>query len=111
MDIVHISSEHPDHLLIEGTLHHGNVEEIVERLTAIPRPRESYLEIDFAQSPIKDGLALLIIKNTLEALAARVHRLTVYNAPESLERHLRQSIAQGLANLELVPDLVESMAE
>ncbi len=81
--------ESDDLIRIEGEINRGNVLELVERLTATTLPVNAHLLLDFHQAELEDGLAMLATVNTLRALASRVTRLTLRNAPPVVCNHIK----------------------
>ena len=85
-NLIHITSEHDNHYLVEGKITQLNVIDLVQRLTANPMPPGTQLTLDLSHSRIEDGLALLTVLNTLKAIASRIARIELVKPPEQLER-------------------------
>ncbi len=88
---LHIHFDDALHLRIRGVITRDNAMELVQRVCGHSLPVGAELELDFSEAWIADGLAMLMVVNTLRSLATRVSRVRISQPPEPLRKTLQQA--------------------
>ncbi len=76
---------------LSGTITQGNVTGLMHDLTSRSLPVGAEVKLDFEHAWIGDGLAMLVVVNTLRSLAGRVSRIRIIHPPAPLREALDQS--------------------
>lgn len=76
---------------VSGDITQENALRLVEHVTSKPFSVVAQLKFDFDGAQIDDGLGMVVITRTLNALSSRVERVRVMNAPDNLQKALEDA--------------------